>query len=76
MKKQLRSTSLETLIQGYILHAEASRYREAMIHQYKQIFRDFIAGIQAPTLNESIQQSRSPGWKLAGAGAGNGDSDL
>lgn len=52
MKKQLRSTSLETLIQGYILHAEASRYSDATIHQYKQIFRDFIAGIQARTLND------------------------
>ncbi len=50
MKKQLRYASLDALIQGYILHAEASRYSPATIAQYSQIFRDFSICLKAKTL--------------------------
>lgn len=52
MKRQLRIASLDALIQGYMLHAEASRYSQSTIDQYTQIFRDFTACVQVPTLND------------------------
>jgi integrase/recombinase XerD len=52
MRKQTSSISLTTLIQGYVLHAEASRYAPATITQYTKIFTSLADCTKAATLAE------------------------